>query len=224
MDPTQPLESPDPSPAELQKKLEIHTKTCKIITQRIQDTLFELKIFLNGSLDCLLVCQHTDPIEVEAMENLRDLLEERGKQKETEGKEKYVIDQIIIRSRISGVMKTILIDMVSGYREAITTLIENLNGFLQEFNEEYGNLMNVYQKLLNSVAKSNTEKFIKGLPANRLPRLFAKPSRQNPRRLPGRIDPALITPKTLELNFNRYYGTLTNPTPSSPEQNPQQPQ
>lgn len=208
-DPAVPVKPETQSTEELQGELGVQVETCRDLMRQIQDVLFELRTLLNGSLDCLLVCEQSETSDVEAMENLRDLLEEEDRQEE----EKHVVDQVIIRSRVSGIIRTILINMFSGYKEAVNTLIENLNKLLQEFSEEYDSLMSTYQKLLNKVAKTNLEKFLKGSTTDRLPQLFTKNSKENPKRLPHRINLALLTPEILEEQLRRYYKITSSDQP-----------
>lgn len=205
LDPTAPLEPKTLSLEKLQEKLETSAETCRILREQIQNVLFELKTLLNGSLDVLLIYE---PGDIEAMENLRDLLEEETEPQNQEKKERYWMDTIIIRSRISGALKTILINIFSGYKDAIDTLIENLNELLQEFDEAYEDLMNTYSKLLNQIGKEIFERFQKDLPIIKLPRL------PKIKRLPIKIDPTLLTREILEKNLDRYYGERKEATSS----------
>jgi len=213
---------PSPEYAETTENL---IETCKDLTGQIQDTLLELKALLNGNLDTLLV---HEPItkthgnrEIrnqdgsKKMENLKKLLDD-GDETEQE-KTRHFMDSVIIRSKISGTIKTILVNMFSGYKEAVETLIENLNTLLREFAKTYEQLRDSHAKQMTEIAKVNLNRYR----ASVIPQISQPELPKDIRKLPDSVNPNLITPKILEENLSRHYDTTSSDQPPRQHQLPE---
>lgn len=221
----------EPSP-EYAKDIKTLTETCRGLTSQIQNTLLQLKALLNGNLGALLVHKPItktrgnreirNQMETEKMQNLKNLLKEETQDSE-DPKTKRLMDTVIIRSRISGTVKTILVNMFSGYKEAIDTLIENLNTLLREFAKTYDQLRGIHAKSMTEVVKVNLNRHKKAerdradgivsflqykeVPNPELPKDI-KP-------LPDNVNPALITQETLEKNLYKHYGVTSFDQPQT---------
>jgi len=226
---------PSPKYTENMKTL---TETCRGLTSQIQNTLLQLKALLNGNLDTLLVHEPATKThgngnreiknqnEKGKIQNLKNLLEEETQDPE-DPKTKRLMDMVIIRSRISGAVKTILVNMFSGYKEAVNTLIENLNTLLREFAKAYDQLRETHAKFMTEVAKVNlnrhekaerdaernrTEGVINFLQLKEIPRPEL-PKDIKP--LPDKVNPALITQEILEENLRKHYGVTSSDQPQA---------
>lgn len=203
-------QSPD-TLREYQKEIDALANTCRNLICNIQTTLLELEILLNGDLSSLLVHEKDTETKGERrditnkdrrtkMANLKSLIEDDASEHDQtpdQEPKRYISDILIIRSRISGALRTIAINFLSGYKEAVDELIGNLNHLLEEFNQVRNELMDTYTEQLTKISRINLSQDARiGNPS------FPKDIKT----LPSKVNPACITPEILEANLHRYYG------------------
>lgn len=217
---------------ELAENMEFFAENCRATMSQIQNTLLQLEILLNGNLRKVLLAHDKNDALMQNLENLLASGRNQHKSEEKEPKKRLIKDIAIIRSGVSGKVKTFLVNKFSEYKGAVDTLMENLNGLLQDFKEAHEALREAHAKLKTEVAKVNLNRHRQTEKDHEQGVIRLKQSAEIPhpklprdiKLLPDSIDPTLITPEILEKNLHKHYGyPISSDQPPRQHQLPESP-